>query len=108
MIIATGTASGKSLGYLLPALTGILEGGTALYIAPTRALAADQLRLVQALRIPGCARRSSTGIPRRPSGVGAGARDLPAHHPGHAASHAAAAACPVERLLPQAPVRDRR
>ncbi len=53
VIIATGTASGKSLGYLLPALTGILEGGTALYIAPTRALAADQLRLVQALRIPG-------------------------------------------------------
>ncbi len=53
VIIATGTASGKSLGYLLPALTGILEGGTALYIAPTRALAADQLRLVQGLRIPG-------------------------------------------------------
>jgi DEAD/DEAH box helicase domain-containing protein len=53
VIIATGTASGKSLGYLLPALTGILEGGTALYIAPARALAADQLRLVQALRIPG-------------------------------------------------------
>ena len=37
VIISTGTASGKSLGYLLPALAGILDGGTALYIAPTRA-----------------------------------------------------------------------
>jgi DEAD/DEAH box helicase domain-containing protein len=49
VIISTGTASGKSLGYLLPALTGILAGGTALYIAPTRALAADQLKFVRSL-----------------------------------------------------------
>ena len=53
VIISTGTASGKSLGYLLPALTGILEGGTALYIAPTKALAADQLAAIQALGLPG-------------------------------------------------------
>jgi DEAD/DEAH box helicase domain-containing protein len=53
VIISTGTASGKSLGYLLPALTGILEGGTALYIAPTKALAADQLAAVRALGLPG-------------------------------------------------------
>ena len=46
-------ASGKSLGYLLPALTGVLEGGTALYLAPTRALAADQLRVVSELAVPG-------------------------------------------------------
>jgi len=51
VIIATGTASGKSLGYLLPALAGVLGGGTALYIAPTRALAADQLKLVRSLRL---------------------------------------------------------
>ncbi|HTX83168.1 MAG TPA: DEAD/DEAH box helicase [Streptosporangiaceae bacterium] len=51
VIISTGTASGKSLGYLLPALTGILAGGTALYIAPTRALAADQLKFVRSLRL---------------------------------------------------------
>ena len=48
-IISTGTASGKSLGYLLPALAGILDGGTALYLAPTRALAADQLKLIRSL-----------------------------------------------------------
>jgi len=53
VIISTGTASGKSLGYLLPALTSVLNGGTALYIAPTRALAADQLRLVQSLDLRG-------------------------------------------------------
>ena len=53
VIIATPAASGKSLGYLLPALTGVLEGGTALYLAPTRALAADQLRVVSELAVPG-------------------------------------------------------
>ena len=53
VIIATPAASGKSLGYLLPALTGIGEGGTALYLAPTRALAADQLRVVSELAVPG-------------------------------------------------------
>jgi DEAD/DEAH box helicase domain-containing protein len=53
VIISTGTASGKSLGYLLPALSGILAGGTALYLAPTRALAADQLTLVRSLGLAG-------------------------------------------------------
>ena len=51
VIMSTGTASGKSLGYLLPALTAVLTGGTALYIAPTRALAADQVKLVRSLRL---------------------------------------------------------
>jgi DEAD/DEAH box helicase domain-containing protein len=49
VIMSTGTASGKSLGYLLPALSAVLSGGTALYVAPTRALAADQLKLVRSL-----------------------------------------------------------
>ncbi|MGN6682370.1 MAG: DEAD/DEAH box helicase, partial [Streptosporangiaceae bacterium] len=49
VILATGTASGKSVGYLAPALTGIAEGGTALYLAPTKALAADQLNLLRFL-----------------------------------------------------------
>ena len=53
VIISTGTASGKSLGYLLPALTGILAGGTALYLAPTRALAADQAKFVRSLGLRG-------------------------------------------------------
>jgi DEAD/DEAH box helicase domain-containing protein len=53
VIISTGPASGKSLAYLLPALSWVLGGGTALYVAPTRALAADQLRMVTSLGIPG-------------------------------------------------------
>ncbi|WP_184876325.1 DEAD/DEAH box helicase [Sphaerisporangium siamense] len=44
VIIATGTASGKSLAYLVPAVSEILSGGTVLYLTPTKALAADQLR----------------------------------------------------------------
>jgi len=51
VIIATPAASGKSLGYLLPALTAVLAGSTVLYLAPTRALAADQVRAIQALGI---------------------------------------------------------
>jgi DEAD/DEAH box helicase domain-containing protein len=53
VIISTPAASGKSVGYLLPALTGVLAGRTSLYIAPTRALAADQLRTVRSLGLPG-------------------------------------------------------
>jgi DEAD/DEAH box helicase domain-containing protein len=55
--LATGTASGKSLAYLLPVLTRVLEGSrapggraaTALYLAPTKALAADQLAALERL-----------------------------------------------------------
>ncbi|WP_369853778.1 DEAD/DEAH box helicase [Angustibacter sp. Root456] len=62
VVLATGTASGKSLAYLLPALTAVRrERGTglgarrptALYLAPTKALAADQLARVESLRLPG-------------------------------------------------------
>jgi DEAD/DEAH box helicase domain-containing protein len=53
VIISTPAASGKSLAYLVPALTAVLSGGTALYLAPTRALAADQLRAVTALGLAG-------------------------------------------------------
>lgn len=52
MIIATGTASGKSLSYLVPALSSVLDGGTILYLTPTKALAADQLRALNELDVP--------------------------------------------------------
>src|SRR4051794_10466651 len=59
--LSTGTASGKSLAYLLPALTAVTagsraangRGATALYLAPTKALAGDQLAAVSALAVPG-------------------------------------------------------
>ncbi|HEU4347142.1 MAG TPA: DEAD/DEAH box helicase [Actinoplanes sp.] len=55
VVLATGTASGKSLGYHLPALTRLLtdDRATALYLAPTKALAADQMRAVSRLGLGG-------------------------------------------------------
>jgi DEAD/DEAH box helicase domain-containing protein len=54
VVVATGTASGKSLAYLLPVLSRLLTDprATALYLSPTKALAADQLRAVEALGLP--------------------------------------------------------
>jgi DEAD/DEAH box helicase domain-containing protein len=52
VVVATGTASGKSLGYWLPALTAARAGtGATLYLAPTKALAADQLRAIEELEL---------------------------------------------------------
>ena len=57
VVLATATASGKSLAYLLPTLTAIgareidpeAPRATALYLSPTKALAADQLTNITAL-----------------------------------------------------------
>lgn len=66
LILATGTASGKSLAYQLPTLQAIYEGehapvaagfddgrATVLYLAPTKALAADQLTFLRSLGLEG-------------------------------------------------------
>ncbi|MCU7724154.1 DUF1998 domain-containing protein [Actinoplanes sp. KI2] len=54
VVLATGTGSGKSLGYQLPVLSRLLADprATALYLAPAKALAADQLRAVAGLGLP--------------------------------------------------------
>ncbi|MEJ7628892.1 MAG: DEAD/DEAH box helicase [Nocardioidaceae bacterium] len=60
-VVSTGTASGKSLAYLVPALTAIASsvggaaerGDTVLYVSPTKALARDQLAGVEALAVAG-------------------------------------------------------
>ncbi|HRO29330.1 MULTISPECIES: DEAD/DEAH box helicase [Micrococcaceae] len=51
VVLATGTASGKSLGYQLAAGTALADdpAGTVLYLSPTKALAADQLVAWRAL-----------------------------------------------------------
>jgi DEAD/DEAH box helicase domain-containing protein len=57
VVVSTGTASGKSLAYQLPALTTILErrgrrgerGASTLYVSPTKALAQDQLSTIAGL-----------------------------------------------------------
>jgi DEAD/DEAH box helicase domain-containing protein len=53
-VLATGTASGKSLGYQMPVLSRLVSDprATALYIAPAKALAADQLRAVAGFGLP--------------------------------------------------------
>ncbi|TYL49909.1 DEAD/DEAH box helicase [Nocardioides sp. BGMRC 2183] len=58
-VLATGTASGKSLAYLLPALTAIRagrrprgrRGAGVLYLAPTKALAQDQWASIDGLAL---------------------------------------------------------
>jgi len=54
-VMVSGTASGKSLGYQAPIVEAILENPrtSALLLFPTKALAQDQLRALQDLRIPG-------------------------------------------------------
>ncbi len=57
VVLSTGTASGKSLAYQLPVISAVLQPPadltvrrhTALYLAPTKALAADQLSGLRAL-----------------------------------------------------------
>jgi DEAD/DEAH box helicase domain-containing protein len=51
VVVATGTASGKSLAYQLPVVTALTNDprATALYLSPTKALGADQLRSALAL-----------------------------------------------------------
>ncbi|AKK02178.1 helicase/secretion neighborhood putative DEAH-box helicase [Corynebacterium epidermidicanis] len=46
VVVATGTSSGKSLGYLLPPLAELAADpqACALYLTPTKALGSDQLR----------------------------------------------------------------
>ncbi len=55
VVVATGTASGKSLCYQVPILESTLAGSsdTALAIFPTKALAQDQLRSMRSWLVPG-------------------------------------------------------
>lgn len=51
LVLATGTASGKTLAYTLPVLDTLLRNSfaRALYLFPTKALAQDQLKTVEEL-----------------------------------------------------------
>lgn len=55
VVVATGTASGKSLAYQLPALTALAASARScvLYLAPTKALAADQLESLESMGTSG-------------------------------------------------------
>ena len=55
VVLATGTASGKSLCYQLPIVESVLTARreTALLVFPTKALAQDQLRSLRSWLVPG-------------------------------------------------------
>jgi DEAD/DEAH box helicase domain-containing protein len=56
VVVATGTASGKSRCYQIPiaeAVADPIRPGTALVLSPTKALAHDQLRALAARELPG-------------------------------------------------------
>ena len=54
LIVTTGTASGKTLAFNLPVLDALTRDprSRALYLYPTKALAQDQFRALNALRLP--------------------------------------------------------
>lgn len=54
VVVATGTASGKSLAYQLPALSAVAadDRTRVLYLSPTKALGTDQLRGLEELGAP--------------------------------------------------------
>ena len=106
VVVATGTASGKSLAYQLPVLSTFAadrRAATALYLSPTKALAADQLRALAALGLPDVRAAPFDGdTPLAERDWAAPARAVAVQQPGHAAPLAAAAARPMGRL-PAAP-----
>ena len=74
LVIATGTASGKTLCYNLPVLNALLKDptATALYLFPTKALAQDQVKHIQTL-VGSTEKRESVRV-----GIYDG--DTPGHH----------------------------
>ncbi|MEX2540457.1 MAG: DEAD/DEAH box helicase [Trueperaceae bacterium] len=69
VVVATATASGKSLIYQVPSVAAIAEGQSVLYLSPTKALAADQLLKLEEI----AARLGYPGL------VGSYDGDTPAH-----------------------------
>src|SRR3954466_4665791 len=55
VVVATGTASGKSLCYQVPIVESVVDGtrDTAFLVFPTKALAQDQLRSLRSWLVPG-------------------------------------------------------
>ena len=108
VVIATGTASGKSLCYQVPIVESVVTDrrDTALLIFPTKALAHDQLRAMRSWLVPGHARGHlrRRHDHRRPR-LGAQERQRRAHQPRHAARRDPAVAPAVGHVHDAAPLR---
>ena len=109
VILATRAASGKSAGYLAAALSEVLDGGTVLYIAPTKALAADQLKAVRDLGLPGVRATCYDGDATIAERAWAQSHaNYLLTNPGHDPQRAAAEPRPLARLPPPPAGRDHR
>jgi len=69
IVLATGTASGKTLAYNLPVLASLLkhENARALYLFPTKALTQDQLENLERFNVPASVYDGDTPSRNRPS-----------------------------------------
>ena len=69
IVLATGTASGKTLAYNLPVLTSLTEdeNARALYLFPTKALTQDQLETLERFNVPASVYDGDTPQRDRPS-----------------------------------------
>lgn len=110
VIVTTGTASGKSLAFSLPVLDAVARDphARALFLYPTKVLAQDQARALDAFGLKGLRPAiydGDTPSEARPQ-VRRSANVI--HQPGHAQHRRAAAPRPVGRRAPQPPVRRRR
>jgi len=71
IILATGTASGKTLAYNLPVLAAMLQNpeARALYLFPTKALAQDQYSNLQSIQSSTLAPHASAGVENLKSSI---------------------------------------
>ena len=69
IVLATGTASGKTLAYNLPVLASLTENENAhaLYLFPTKALTQDQLETLERFNVPTSVYDGDTPTRDRPS-----------------------------------------
>jgi DEAD/DEAH box helicase domain-containing protein len=69
IVLATGTASGKTLAYNLPVLASLIkdENARAIYLFPTKALTQDQLEALERFNVPASVYDGDTPSRNRPS-----------------------------------------
>ena len=110
VVVATGTASGKSLGYLLPALSAALygQGSHACTSRPPRPWPATSCERSPSSACRTCEPRRTTATRRSTNATGPAPRRRGADQPGHAHHVTAARSCPLVVVPAAAAVRRHR